>query len=636
MSRYKLPDNLGSLLEVMDRSRRRYANGVSTGTIGDETAPSPVTNLAGTTGYYRDTVQGVDLAYVDLTWDLWVPVEDSSMSAGDGTDPAQAPVDHYAVRYRLGTSGNYTSSTNSKTNSARVSGLPPGNTVELQVAAVNTTGTTSAWASITVSLSIDAGAPNAPSTPTVAGTYGGVKATWNGLDSGGAAMPSDFDHADIHASVTSGFTPSTSTRYTSVLGASTVTIPHPSGADATAPVYVKIVAYDLSGNASVASGQGSASPSAVAATTVADGSITETKIASDAVTTPKILAGSIDSNRLASNSVIAGKIAAGAVTATTIAAGAVTADKIGTGELAVGVIIHAGVVANGSNRVDIDRNGVRLITRSAGGVDTTVVDLNTNTGNGTFTGTVSGSTVTGGTIQTATSGTRVTLTGSAVGRISFYSGDSTESSPAYVEGGPAGTGGAGGAVLTLRSPISTDDGASLGASIQLIASQGASPPGATITMTAVKAELLGGYFRVDNGIYSTRQAVSDTGAELTSIATTSTSYTTTGAVVEVYFTAPPSQAVLLTVGGRLQSVTAGNQTYLGVEVRLTNSSGAVISACSDNDALMTSAANHVQSSATRRVGGLTPGSTYYARLLHRTTAGTGNIDRRRLIVIPSL
>lgn len=631
MARYKLPDNLGSVLEIMDRSRRRYANGPAGVTIGDETPPSPVSNLAATTGYYRDTVNGVDLAYVDLTWDLWVPVEDTSPSAGDGTDPAQAPVDHYAVRYRLGGTGDFTPSANAKTNSARVSGLPPGNTVELQVAAVNTTGAISSWASVTVSLSIDAGAPNAPSTPTVVGTYGGVKATWNGLDSGGAAMPSDFDHADFHASVTSGFTPSTSTRYTSVLGASTVTIPHPTAPDATTPVYVKIIAYDLSGNASVASAQGSASPSAVAATTVADGSITETKIATDAVTTPKILAGSIDSNRLASNSVIAGKIAAGAVTATTIAAGAVTADKIGTGELAVGVIIHAGVVANGQNRVDIDRNGLRLIRRDASGVETTVVDLNTNTGNGTFTGTV-----TGGTVQTATSGTRVTLTGSAVGRISFYSGDSTEASPAYVEGGPAGTGGAGGAVLTMRSPISTDDGSSTGAEIQLIASQGVSPPGAVITMTAVKAELLGGYFRADNGIYSTRQAVSDTGADVTSIATTSTSYTTTGAVVEVYFTAPPSQAVLLTVGGRLQSGTAGNQTYLGVEVRNNNSGGSIVSAVSDNDALMTSSGNHVQASATRRVGGLTPGNTYYARLLHRTTAGTGNIDRRRIIVIPSL
>lgn len=631
MARYKLPDNLGSILDVMDRSRRRFANGGPTEAVADTTAPSPVANLAGTTGYYRDTVQGVDLAYVDLTWDLIVPVEDSSPSAGDGTDPAKAPVDHYAIRYRLGGSGNFTSSTNSKTNSARVSGLPPGNSVELQVAAVTTTGATSSWASVTVNLSQDAGAPNAPSTPTVTGTYGGVRASWDGLDSGGASMPSDFDHADYHASVTSGFTPSASTKYVSVLGAGTVTIPHPSGASATTPVYVKIVAYDISGNASTASAQGSASPSTIVATEVADGSITETKIANDAVTTPKILANSVDASKIAALTITAGQIAAGAITGTKIAAGAITADIIATGTLNASVLISAGSFANGSNRVEFDRNGIRLISRSAGGVDTTVVDLNTNTGNGTFTGTV-----TGGTVQTAVSGTRVTLTGSSVGRISFYSGDATESAPGYVEGAPSGTGGAGGAVLTMQSPISTDDGASSGASIQLIASQGASSPGAVITMTAVKAELLGGYFRADNGIYSTRQALTDTGPDVTSIATTSTTYTTTGAVVEVYFTAPPSQAVLLTVGGRLRSGTAGNQTYLGVEVRNTNSGGSIVSAVSDNDALMTSSGNHVQASTSRRVGGLTPGNTYYARLLHKTTAGTGNIDRRRLIVIPSL
>lgn len=420
MSRYLLPDNLGSIIDVLDRSRRRYANGGPTeAATGESTAPSPVTNLAGTTGYYRDTVQGVDLAYVDLTWDLIVPVEDTNETTGDGTDPAKAPVDHYSVRYRLGGTGDFTSSTNTKTNAARVSGLPPGNSVEFQVAAVNTTGTTSSWASITVSLSIDAGAPNAPSTPTVVGTYGGVKATWNGLDSAGAAMPSDFDHADIHASVTTGFTPSSSTKYVSVLGATTVTIPHPTSADATTPVYVKIVAYDISGNASSASAQASASPSTIVATSVADGSITETKIASGAVTTPKIFANSIDASKIAALTIVAGNIAAGAITGTKIAAGAITADIIATGTLNSTVLITAGSTANGSNRVEIDRNGVRLIRRSAGGVDTTVVDLNSNTGNGTYIGSV----------QSVVSGERIVMTAGAPRDLAFYSGISGEVDP---------------------------------------------------------------------------------------------------------------------------------------------------------------------------------------------------------------
>src|SRR5690606_29490671 len=49
--------------------------------------------------------------------------------------------------------------------------------------------------------------------------------------------------------------------------------------------------------------------------------------------------------------------------------------------------------------------------------------------------TVSGGTITGATVRTSDTGTRVVLTGTAASQISFYSGDASELNPATIGGG---------------------------------------------------------------------------------------------------------------------------------------------------------------------------------------------------------
>ena len=72
----------------------------------------------------------------------------------------------------------------------------------------------------------------------------------------------------------------------------------------------------------------------VAASTLANGSVTSAKIANSAVKSAKIANGSVTSAKIANGSVKSGKIANSAVTSAKIAAGAVTASQIAPATLA--------------------------------------------------------------------------------------------------------------------------------------------------------------------------------------------------------------------------------------------------------------------------------------------------------------
>lgn len=152
---------------------------------------------------------------------------------------------------------------------------------EVRVAAVDSVGDQSAWSSTSsVTAAVDSAAPSAPSQPVVTSYLGQLRIEWNGLTAGGTAMPSDFNRVDVHVSSTNGFTPSDATLVSSLSakGAAFATAPYG------ATRYVKLVAYDHTGNISAASAQASG-----ATVQAADGDIA-------AVSVGKLTAGTVSAD----------------------------------------------------------------------------------------------------------------------------------------------------------------------------------------------------------------------------------------------------------------------------------------------------------------------------------------------------
>jgi len=166
----------------------------------------------------------------------------------------------------------------------------------------------------------DTTAPNTPSTPTVSPYLGQLRVFWNGLDSGGGAMPIDFNRVEVHVSTSTGFTPSSATKVDELRGGgySIITdLPYATSH------FVKLVAIDNAGNASTPSAQGTAIPETVtgldiaaltiATTNMADLAISTAKIADLAVINAKIANLAVDDAKIASLSV--GKLTAGSLVA---------------------------------------------------------------------------------------------------------------------------------------------------------------------------------------------------------------------------------------------------------------------------------------------------------------------------------
>ncbi|MFE7754328.1 hypothetical protein [Streptomyces sp. NPDC057429] len=120
---------------------------------------------------------------------------------------------------------------------------------------------------------------------------------------------------------------------------------------------------------------------------------------------------------------------------------------------------------------------------------------------------------------------------------------------------------------------------------------------------------------------------------------TSTSYTTTATAgsyseVAVVFVAPTTGRVKWTLSGRLiNSATGGALITCEVREGATIGAGTIVESAGDRGPSHYGA-TFARSGTSRLLTGLTPGSTYNARVLHRVTAGTGSFALRELIVEP--
>jgi len=161
--------------------------------------------------------------------------------------------------------------------------------------------------------------------------------------------------------------------------------------------YVRVAAIDSSGN------QGPWSIGSVLAGGVAGGMILAENIYSS-----HIQVNTLEGDRIKANSIDVAKLLADSILAKNINIGAGGQFKVGTPPSGSGMVINS--------------QGLSLYN-SAG---TRTIYLNALDGAGTFTGTILGSTIIGGSIETASSGRRIIISSTASSKIEFKSGLSSE------------------------------------------------------------------------------------------------------------------------------------------------------------------------------------------------------------------
>lgn len=120
-----------------------------------------------------------------------------------------------------------------------------------------------------------------------------------------------------------------------------------------------------------------------------------------------------------------------------------------------------------------------------------------------------------------------------------------------------------------------------------------------------------------------------------------TAFTAASPAVEVTFTAPLSGAVLLSVGLGASGLSGGQRVIVAPEIREGDVSGSVVLAANSTTeiergcAVPGQATLNAHRSRTTLLTGLTPGGTYYGRVMYRATgANTARIDVREIVVMP--
>lgn len=131
-------------------------------------------------------------------------------------------------------------------------------------------------------------------------------------------------------------------------------------------------------------------------------------------------------------------------------------------------------------------------------------------------------------------------------------------------------------------------------------------------------------------------ARSETDMQDALVSTTSTIYVTTGTVCSTTFVAPNSGRVF--IAWRAGLLTSGGAAEAYAAPQINDSTGATLSGAADNRAISTPFASTMRfGSTTLFEFGLTPGETYTAVLMHRTTnaASAALFVSREIAVIPA-
>lgn len=118
----------------------------------------------------------------------------------------------------------------------------------------------------------------------------------------------------------------------------------------------------------------------------------------------------------------------------------------------------------------------------------------------------------------------------------------------------------------------------------------------------------------------------------------STSYIAGTPSVETTFVAPPSGAVLLSVGLSARDNGGSNRVHLAPEIRVGTVAGSVVlsaNVVTRGVGTPGGIANYVYRARTTVLTGLTPGTTYYARTMHKVSGGSsGDVNVRDMTIAP--
>ena len=239
----------------------------------DTIAPGPPTGLA-SSGSYVAATGAVDY---ELTWDAPTVNEDASPL----TDLA-----YYVVRWRYSGGSAWTSFV-SNDEAFQLNGLTPGEDVEWEVLARDTSGNDSTWAADLISGVTDVTPPAQPTPPSLSSTLGTIRVTWDGLLAGSTPPPPDFSRLEVFVSTASGG-PWTLVGQLSGPGSVLVT-----GVPLGETRWLSTVAVDTSGNESTRSTAVSVVVVGVTGDDIEAGSITANDIAAGAFTASFTLTGEL-------------------------------------------------------------------------------------------------------------------------------------------------------------------------------------------------------------------------------------------------------------------------------------------------------------------------------------------------------
>ncbi|WP_130335036.1 phage baseplate assembly protein V [Streptomyces sp. BK022] len=323
----------------------------------DALPPKEPTALTLTTVQYV-TDEGATQARVTASWTP--PTENQ-----DGT--SLVDLSHYLLQTSYDNS-NWSGGWVTTEDLVLLDGLNTGVTFYVRVAAIDTSNNTSLWATSNITTASASTPPPVPSAPGVVGVLGGLRVTWDGLDSTGTAMPAIFSHVQVQRDTTSNFSNPV------VVG----TLPGPDFLydpiqNYASAYYYRLVAYSKVGIASAPSASNSDTPKQAVAQDILDASLTSAKIAVGAIDSTKLAAGAVDTQAVADGAIAAGKLAAQAVATTNIADGAVTGTQladatIGSAKIingAIGTAQIADAAINNAKISDLDAGKINVGTLNA-------------------------------------------------------------------------------------------------------------------------------------------------------------------------------------------------------------------------------------------------------------------------------
>jgi hypothetical protein len=281
----------------------------------DVLPPKEPTALTLTTVQYV-TNEGATQARVTASWTP--PTENQ-----DGT--ALTDLSHYLLQTSYDNT-NWSGGFVTTEDLVLLDGLNTGVTFYVRVQSVDTSNNLSLWASADLTTASASTPPPVPSAPGVVGVLGGLRVTWDGLDSTGTAMPAIFSHVQVQRDTDVAFSNPV------VVG----TLPGPDFLYDSIQNYAsaynyRLVAYSKVGIASAPSGANSGTAKQAGTGDLAENSVTANQIAAGTITAESGIIASLDATKMTTGTLDASLVSVTNLDAGSITAGTLTVEKFSAG-----------------------------------------------------------------------------------------------------------------------------------------------------------------------------------------------------------------------------------------------------------------------------------------------------------------